>query len=332
MSSDPLYIKILDKLGVNTTRLKWKMYQREQQVKNIARTGGRPSGTHWLSYQHKVCSSCGAVNDAQARECHSCQTKLPPVWVYKITRLLSASSTGSAPLVVPVFLGFMLLFFAIQITLGGFSFEHLMNPSNVGTIILGAFTADIFSGPFHVFRWFAFGLLHGGLIHIGFNGYALRNIGPIMETSIGRARMLVLITIGQFGAAFAAYIQYFVIDKDPRNSVIGASGWLFAIIGFGIIFFHQRGQLSVRNQLLFWSGIMLVLGFSIGGISNSAHIGGMAAGMFVAFLPEGGDARKSYIDRAWSFAALVSILIWLATIICMFISLIINGPHYFGTA
>ncbi|MFP6583751.1 MAG: rhomboid family intramembrane serine protease [Candidatus Hydrogenedentota bacterium] len=329
MSSDPLYIRILEKLGVNTTRLKWKLYQKEQQMKNAARTGVRPTRFEWLSYPHKICSQCGAINDSESRQCHSCQAKLPPVWLYRLTRLFSSMSTGTGPLIVPAFLGLMIMFFAIEISLGGFSMEHLMSPNHVGMIILGAFTADIFTGPFHAFRWMAFGLLHGGLIHIGFNGYALRNIGPAIEGAIGRVRMLVLITIGQLGSATAAYIQYFMIEKNPNTIVIGASGWLFAIIGFGIIFFHQRGHISIRNQLLFWSGLMLLLGFTMGGISNSAHIGGMVAGMVVAVLPEGGNARRPEIDRYWNIAAAISVLLWVATIIGMVVSLGINGPKYF---
>lgn len=323
MSSDPWHIRLLEKMGVNVTRLRWKLYQKEQQLKQ----GVGPKGPSWWKYQHKVCPECTALNDGESRHCHSCQAKLPPVWLYKIQRLFRRSE-GDAPIIIPTFFVFMLLFFVLEVTLGGFSFRSLMSPPYEAMAILGAFTADIFSGPFHAFRWMAFGLLHGGLIHIAFNGYALRNVGPFIEGAIGAARMLVLITVTQLGSALAAYIQYFVINNQPVV-VVGASGWLFGLIGFGIVFFHQVGQISIRNQLMMWSGIMLLIGFLIPGISNSAHVGGMLAGFVVAIVPSGGNARKPTIDRAWNIAAILSALLWAITILCMFISLFVNASNYF---
>jgi rhomboid protease GluP len=328
MSSDPLYIQILDKLGVNTTRLKWKLYKKEQQIKDAARGGIAPKGPSWWSYQHKVCASCGSINDAQSKQCHSCEKKLPPVWLYKISRLFRSSSSSRSPIVVPGFLGLMLLFFAVQVSLGGFEMGNIMQPSGVGMIILGAFTADIFSGPFHAFRWMAFGLLHGGLIHIGFNGYALKNVGPFIEGAIGPARMLVVITVSQLASALASYIQYFVIDRQEQVMLVGASGWLFGIIGFGIILFHRMGQIPIRNQLMFWTGLMLLIGFVVPVISNSAHVGGMCGGMMIAVLPMGGDMRRPWIDRVWVSAAVVSGVLWLVTMVFMFMSVVMNAPKY----
>jgi rhomboid protease GluP len=327
MSQDPLYIRILEKLGVNTTRLKWKLYQKEKQIQDAARGGIKPKGFQWLSYPHKICSHCHAINDKESRECSSCNRRLPNMFIYKITRLLASSGPSDRPLVIQGFLGLMFLFFAIQVSAGGFEMGNIMMPNHVGTVILGAFTADIFTSPFHLFRWFAFGLLHGGLIHIGFNSYALYQIGPIIESQIGRARMLVLITITQFGAAFACYLWYFKI-QHINTSVIGASGWVFGLIGFGIVMFHKMGIEAARNSLLKWTAFMLIFGMVVGGISNAAHIGGLLSGMGLAMLPMGGNQRKPGIDKAWNIGSIISILIWLITIIMMFISLSILGPEH----
>ena len=125
MSEDPLYIRILEKLGVNTTRLKWKLYQKERKVQDIARTGIRPKGLQWLSYPHKICSHCHAINDKEARECSSCNRRLPNMLIYKISRLLTSAASGESPVIIQGFLGLMLLFFAIEISFGGFSMENI---------------------------------------------------------------------------------------------------------------------------------------------------------------------------------------------------------------
>jgi len=103
MSEDPLYIRILEKLGVNTTRLKWKLYQKERKVQDIARTGIRPKGLQWLSYPHKICSHCHAINDKEARECSSCNRRLPNMLIYKISRLLTSAASGESPVIIQGF-------------------------------------------------------------------------------------------------------------------------------------------------------------------------------------------------------------------------------------
>lgn len=327
MSEDPLYIRILEKLGVNTTRLRWKLYQKEQQIKDIQRTGIKPKGLQWLSYPHKICAHCHAINDRESKICSSCNRRLPNMLLYKITRFLTTAGPTNAPITIQSFLGLMFLFFAVQVSLGGFQLSNIMSPNFTATTIMGAFTPDIFTSPFHAFRWLAFGLLHGGLIHIAFNSYALYNIGPLIESQITRARMLTLITLSQLGAAFACYLWYYKIQQ-VGTPVVGASGWLFGLIGFGIVTFHRMGIPSIRDQLIKWTVIVLVFGLLMPGISNSGHIGGLVAGAATALLPQGDNLRQPWVNKAWTIAAIVSLLLWAATIVAMFISMAVLAPRY----
>lgn len=326
-NEDPLYIRILDKLGVNTTRLRWKLHKKEEQIKQLSKHGVKPARFQWLSYPHKICPKCRAINDRESKNCHSCESKIPSMFMYRIGRIFRSTPSNEGPITIQFFLGLILLFFAIQISIEGFSKEHLMSPSRPGTLLLGAFTNESSA----LFRWMAFGLLHGNLIHIAFNGYALYNIGPTIESFVGRTRMLVLITVSQLGSALACYLWYIVLNPSPKLLiVIGASGWLFGLIGFGIIHCHRTGMHSVRNQLLFWSGLMLFIGLTMGGnISNCAHIGGMLSGMALALLPEGGNMRKPAIDKFWAYAAASSALLWVFTVLMMGYTLIKFGPEIF---
>jgi len=328
---DPLYIRILDKLGVNTTRLKWKLYEKEKKLKDMAKHRVKPTRFEWLSYPHKICLKCRAVNDKEASICHSCDAKLPSMLGYRIRRILTGSASDDSPVVTQIFLGLMLFFFAIQISVGGFSLGNIMNPSFLGTIRLGSFCDAIFIGPSEWYRWTAFALLHGGLIHIGFNGYALYNIGPLIENYIGRSKMLTLITITQLGSALTSYIVYFKVQEVMYTQVVGASGWIFGIIGFAIVRFHFHGGLThhIRNSLLKWSGFCLIFGFMVPGISNTAHIGGMIAGALLALLPPGGDLRKPWIDKLWDGMAVLSILIWLVTVVWMLYALFFGDSEYY---
>lgn len=321
---DPLYIRILDTLGVNTTRLRWKLYQKEEQIKQIAKTGVRPARFQWLSYPHKICAKCSALNDKEAKSCHACEAPLPSMLGYRIHRALSGSASGDAPLVTQAFLGLILFCFAIQIALDGFSFDQLMSPNPMNALRLGTFNTLIYLGPEQCFRWMAFALLHGGLLHVGFNVYALYNLCPLIEAQVGRVRMLTLITLTQLGTALACYLWYFELRNMHWVSVVGASGWIFGVMGYSIVTYHRIGGVGhhIRNQLLRWCMMCLVIGFIIPGISNTGHIGGLLSGIAVALLPIGGNIRKPWIEKAWNLAGGLSALLWMLTLVAMAYSVV----------
>jgi rhomboid protease GluP len=319
MDKEPWYIKFLDKLGINTTKLRWRLYQGEQKAKGMTHGSKVPTGLQWMSYRHKLCKYCGAVNDRDARICDSCSEPLPSMLGYRISRFFRTAAPTDSPITTKVFIFLIALMFAVQVVRDGFSMASIWQPSPYTMEDLGLFIPDYFYKAKHYWRALAFGLLHGGLIHIGFNSYFLVQLGPLVERQIGRVKMLVLITVGQIGAAAACFFWYYVIRDDYRTSVLGASGWLFALLGFGITFAHYQGQHSLRDVFLKNTAFILVLGFIIPGISNTAHIGGLLAGMGMGFLPMGQTIRSSGKEEfsAWNLVAGVCAVLWLITLFYM---------------
>ncbi|MBA3946290.1 MAG: rhomboid family intramembrane serine protease [Herpetosiphonaceae bacterium] len=122
-------------------------------------------------------------------------------------------------------------------------------------------------------------ILHGGLIHLLFNSYALYILGPQVERVFGTWRFLVIYLI----AGFAGNIASFVIA--PSSLAIGASGAIFGLIGALAAWSYaardfigrQASQAQLR-QLIGVAVFNLILGFTIANIDNSAHIGGLLAG------------------------------------------------------
>ena len=325
--NDPLYMRILEKLGFNTTRLRWKLYEKEKKLKEIAKHGVKPARFEWFSYPHKLCTKCRAVNDKEATICHACDAKLPSMFGYKMRRLITGSASDDSPIVSQIFLGLILLFYAIQINAGGFSLGNIMGPDRIGTHDLGSFSPIVYNGFSEWYRWLAFALLHGSLIHIAFNIYALFNLCPLVENQIGRGRTLTLITLSQLGAAFACFLVYYEI-RGASYPVVGASGWIFGLMGYAIVHFHFYGDLThhLRNSLMKWCGFSLVLGFFIPIISNTGHIGGLIVGGLIALLPEGGNMRKLWIDKTWNIAGALCALIWITAAAWM-LYMFFNGTN-----
>lgn len=135
-----------------------------------------------------------------------------------------------------------------------------------------------------VWRLFASMFLHIGLMHLFFNGYALFIFGLEMERIYGPDRYIVVYVLaGLFGslASFAA--------RGPLTLSAGASGAIFGVIGMNLAFFllHRDsfGQFGRQRMIstLVIIGVNLAFGFTVKGIDNYAHMGGLVAGFALGY-------------------------------------------------
>jgi rhomboid protease GluP len=127
--------------------------------------------------------------------------------------------------------------------------------------------------------------VHGGLLHIGFNLVALRQIGPFVERTVGPARMLPLYLISGFVASFAS--TFYNLGLRQKESIsVGASGAICGLIGATLVIgWRVEGSRSpIMWAMVRWLGMTLLVGFALRGVDNAAHIGGAIAGVIVALL------------------------------------------------
>lgn len=301
-------VEILGKLGFNTTRLKWKLFQLEKRSQQKSFGVHLPASLQWLAYPHKRCRHCNGIVARDERICPHCGKRAPTLMGYKITRLLGVALPQGTPVMLGAFMAVIILNFVLMIGMEGFS--ALVAPQH--SAMFGAWKVSLRD---EWWRYLSFGLAHGGIIHIAFNMMALTQVGPIVEDRIGPWRMLVLITVTQIASALATYVYYFSILHNPYAGTVGASGWLFGLIGFGISYFkNQVGVVrDYREQLIKWAMYSLVFGFVIGA-NNAAHVGGGVAGYVIGMIPEGRRQSAPFIKAAWNAAAAVCALLWIATL------------------
>lgn len=122
--------------------------------------------------------------------------------------------------------------------------------------------------------------LHGGLIHLAFNMYALNSIGPLVEKVYGKVKYIVIyfisgITSSLFSFLFSAGIS------------VGASGAIFGLLGavliFAIIMKESIGKGFLRN-IASVVAINLFIGFTMSNIDNFGHLGGLLGGAILGIL------------------------------------------------
>jgi len=134
-----------------------------------------------------------------------------------------------------------------------------------------------------LWRLFTPMFLHGSIIHIAFNMYALFNFGPGLELHYGRWRFLALYLLG----GFAGNVMSFMFSVNPS---LGSSTAIFGLLGAeGVFLFHNRalfGDFARRalTQVVMIAVVNLVIGFTPGaGIDNWGHIGGLLGGTLFAW-------------------------------------------------
>lgn len=135
-------------------------------------------------------------------------------------------------------------------------------------------------------RLFTALFIHFGVIHLAANLWALWDVGRLVEQLYGHWRFTLL----YLGSGVLGNLVSLVVQGNQAVSG-GASGAVFSLYGALLIFlWRERRQVDPREfrwlfgGALAFSGLMLVLGLMVPGIDNSAHAGGLVAGMLLGAL------------------------------------------------
>lgn len=151
--------------------------------------------------------------------------------------------------------------------------------------------------------------LHGGFLHLLFNGMALLQIGPLAEQAFGRSRLFIIYIV----AGIAGNILGILFI--PESVGIGASGALFGLIGATALYGHNRHDSLghyIRNIMIRWALFSLMFGFIVRGVDNYAHIGGLIAGTATSYLLGDADSKPHGFESVLNGVAVGLVLATLA--------------------
>ena len=126
--------------------------------------------------------------------------------------------------------------------------------------------------------------LHGGILHIAVNMWALRNLGYTAELLYGRRNFLIIYFLsGLAGSAGTMIWNPLSVSVGASGAIMGLAGALAALVYFKKLpvdrALLRRDVGSVAGVILF----TLIIGARLPTIDNSAHVGGVLAGMILGF-------------------------------------------------
>lgn len=147
--------------------------------------------------------------------------------------------------------------------------------SNVGPLTLGGQWWRLVTSMF----------LHGSLLHIAFNMFALYQVGRLVERMFGSLRFIALYMLAGVAGSLASVLW------NPHVNSVGASGAIFGIIG-GLFAFMRRPDSGVpptiikevRGSLGGFLMFNIAAGLIYPHTDNAAHIGGLVGGYLAGFL------------------------------------------------
>lgn len=136
-----------------------------------------------------------------------------------------------------------------------------------------------------VYRLFTSMFLHFGIEHLVNNMLVLFVLGSRLERVIGKIRFLLIYLLG--GIAGNVVSLLLELKTQEFSVSAGASGAVFAVMGAMIYTVIRNkgwlGDLSMR-QILVMAAFSLYFGFASTGVDNTAHVGGMVSGFFLAVI------------------------------------------------
>jgi membrane associated rhomboid family serine protease len=173
-------------LGFNKMRVRWKLI-RWQESRRKARRWREQRIAH-ISYQHKICHECGAVQDRDEAICTQCGAKLSSRALQVLQRigLTTPEFLSMSTVLVLVLIGVHLRIWLAAGT-GAFSL-----PSRLLIDFGGRYPPLLSDEPWRLLTAI---FLHAGLVHLGFNVLALASIGPRVEELYGRLTLLLLFVV-----------------------------------------------------------------------------------------------------------------------------------------
>lgn len=199
---------------------------------------------------------------------------------------------------------------------------NAMQPATADLFRWGASSASAVVRDGEVWRLLTATMLHGGLMHLALNMYALWVAGTQVCRWFGNGQFLLI----YWGSALAGSALSLHFSAQHAVSV-GASGAVFGVLGAllaGVWQHRERVPKALVTQLLTSQGLFVVIslgqGFVREGIDNAAHVGGLLAGAGMAWLlvevVDGSASAAHRRRRQWlatvAAALVVAGLVWAA--------------------
>jgi rhomboid protease GluP len=230
-----------------------------------------------------VCASCGQLVGVNDATCYNCGRRNPGLWGWAQALRSLGHDLGFVTFVTGacvVVYALTLLAAPDEIRMDGLF--SLLSPGELPLFAFGA------SGAYPVFvldRWWTVlsaAWLHGGLLHIFFNMYWIRQLASPVAELYGAGRMVIVYTVAAVVGFTASSVAGYWLGGIPiiggAGVTVGASAPIFGLLGALVYYGRRSGSSLVHGQAMNLAIIMFVFGLIMPRVDNWAHGGGFAGG------------------------------------------------------
>lgn len=194
--------------------------------------------------------------------------------------------------------------------------DSILMGSNLSVDLAGFVKSDFVKGEY--WRILTGAVLHGGLIHLFFNCYALYQLGRPIEILSNRAHLAIVFLLAAIGSGILSFIFY------PITPSVGASGAIMGFFGYLTVYAYKRRKLmppdflkSMIYNIIFIGVMGWFIPYATGNrvmIDNFGHLGGLLVGFAYGFLQIPSDVYKDprEVGKTLDILGLVSLGIMIA--------------------
>lgn len=150
--------------------------------------------------------------------------------------------------------------------------------------------------------------LHGGVVHLAGNVFALLYVGMFLEPLIGKMRFAVAYVLaGICGGLASLYMHPHSVGVGASGAIFGLYGVFLAVLSTGHIQNRAMRKTMLRS-ILFFVVFNLLYGLQ-GNTDNAAHMGGLVSGMALGYVYYPGIAKEHGAIRQLLISVLVAAVV-----------------------
>ncbi len=257
-----------------------------------------------------MCPNCRALLSTADRVCPYCEFQIQPPLPPVQRRRAEATEVLGGFIPQDRFVTFIILTINIALYLAC----SLMNPDGTAfgdmstrvLMLFGAKRGDFILENGQWFRLVTAGFLHGGLLHLLMNSWALYDVGAFVERTFGIWRYLAIYFASTVGGFFlSAKMSYYVPSVGSSAGIFGLIG---SMIALGLIDRSAMGE-EIKQQAIRWAMYGLLMGLLPFNVDNAAHVGGLFTGLVVTWAAGFPSAFMNWKERLWQVLGSLSLIL-----------------------
>lgn len=267
----------------------------------------------------RACARCGALNGADFERCVRCGAAISA----RAASVDQASGAldGRSLLGTKLLIGLTLLVYAGQFAAQysrGKEISLLGGGHKADIVRFGALDLRPDMVAEEPWRLLAAVFVHFGVIHVGMNLMGLMSLARVAEPAVGTARFTIAYVVTGIAGFAVTVLTGLISGQGAFGFTAGASGAVFGVMGLILGFMLRRRdprwkQFAVQAVLF-----SVVFGFAVNSmnagvlVNNSAHLGGLGAGILFGLLFAG--PRRAGSDLLVNVGAALALLACVASL------------------